>query len=93
MYLFRLFFHDNSQVYEGICRDISVGGLQILVSDFPCNVGDKVSMNVHPDNTDYHFTASGKVVRKLDGDAGFSLRFEDLSNEASQAISTYINEP
>lgn len=88
----RLFFHDNKQVYEGICRDISVGGLQVLVSDFPCEVGEKVSMNVHPDNTDYHFTASGKVVRKLEGDTGFSLRFEDLTQDAHNAIQSYINE-
>lgn len=88
----RLFFHDNKQVYEGICRDISVGGLQVLVSDFPCQVGDKISMNVHPDNSDYHFTASGKVVRKLEGDAGFSLRFEDLAPDAHSAIQNYINE-
>ena len=88
----RLFFHDNKQVYEGICRNISVGGLQVLVSDFPCEVGEKVSMNVHPDNTDYHFTASGKVVRKLEGDTGFSLRFEDLSQDAHSAIQSYINE-
>lgn len=88
----RLFFHDNNQVYEGICRDISVGGLQILVSHFPCSVGDKVSMNVHPDNSDYHFTASGTVVRKLDGDAGFSLRFEGLSPEAQSSIQSYISE-
>lgn len=88
----RLFFHDNKEVYEGICRDISVGGLQVLVSDFPCQVGEKISMNVHPDNSDYHFTASGKVVRKLEGDTGFSLRFEDLSSEAHTAIQSYINE-
>lgn len=88
----RLFFHDNEKVYEGICRDISVGGLQILVSEYPCRVGDKVSMNVHPDNSDYHFTASGKVVRKLEGNAGFSLRFEDLAPDAHTAIQSYINE-
>lgn len=88
----RLFFHDNKQVYEGICRDISVGGLQILVSNFPCEVGERVSMNVHPDNSDYHFTASGKVVRKLDGDTGFSLRFTELTPEAQSAIQSYIEE-
>ncbi len=88
----RLFFHDNSQVYEGVCRDISVGGLQILVSDFPCEIGDNVSMNVHPDNSNYHFTASGRVVRKLEGNAGFSLRFDGLNQEAQEAIQNYINE-
>lgn len=88
----RLFFHNNERVFEGICRDISVGGLQILVSEFPCKVGDSVSMNVHPDNSDYHFTASGVVVRKLEGDTGFSLRFKDLDGEAQQAITKYIND-
>lgn len=88
----RLFFHDNESFYEGICRDISIGGLQILVSEFPCSVGDNVSMNVHPDNSEYHFTASGTVVRLLDGNAGFSLRFENLSDEAKNAINSYITD-
>lgn len=91
-FIARLLFHDNKDVYEGICRDISVGGLQVLVSEYPCQVGDKVSLNVHPDNSEYHFTASGVVVRKLDGDAGFSMRFKDLSTEAYQAINNYIND-
>ena len=91
-FIARLLFHDSKDVYEGICRDISVGGLQVLVSEYPCKVGDKVSLNVHPDNSDYHFTASGVVVRKLDGDTGFSLRFKDLSTEAYQSINHYINE-
>jgi hypothetical protein len=90
-FIARLFFHDNNNVYEGICRDISVGGLQILVSDFPCQVDDKVSLNVHPDNSDYHFTASGRVVRKLEGDSGFSMRFEDLSSEAVTSIQAYVD--
>lgn len=91
-FIARLLFHDNNDVYEGICRDISVGGLQILVSSFPGKVGDQISMNVHPDNSDYHFTATGVIVRKLEGDSGFSMRFKDLSTEAYQAINQYINE-
>lgn len=91
-FIARLLFHDNKDVYEGICRDISVGGLQVLVSEYPCSVGDKVSLNVHPDNSDYHFTAAGVVVRKLDGDTGFSMRFKNLSTEAYQAINNYIND-
>ncbi len=90
-FIARLFFHDNNQVYEGICRDISIGGLQVLVSHFPCDVDDKVSLNVHPDNSDYHFTASGRVVRKLEGGGGFSLRFEDLSSEAISSIQDYVD--
>lgn len=86
----RLFFHDNEQVYEGVCRDISVGGLQLLVSDCPVGVGDEVNLNVHPDNSEYHFVARGKVVRSLDGERGFSLRFEELSQEAINSIQQYI---
>jgi len=91
-FIARMLFHDNNSVFEGICRDISVGGLQVLVSEFPGKVGDSVSLNVHPDNSDYHFTASGTVVRKLDGDAGFSLRFKNLSTVAYQAINQYVDE-
>jgi len=90
-FIARMFFHDNTTVYEGICRDISVGGLQILVSEFPAQVGEQVSMNVHPDNSDHHFTASGVIVRKLEGNTGFSLRFDGLSEDAKSAISSYIH--
>lgn len=86
----RLLFHDQTVVYEGICRDVSVGGLQVLVSNFPAKVGDSIQLNVHPDNTDYCFVASGKVVRVLDGNQGFSLRFSELNAEAQNAIHQYI---
>ncbi len=87
----KMFFHNNNKVFEGICRDISVGGLQILVSDYPANVGDIISLNVHPDNSTYCFVASGKIVRLLDGNQGFSIRFNNLSDEAQAAINSYIN--
>ena len=87
----RMFFHNESVVYEGICRDISVGGLQVLVDGFPGNIGDEISLNVHPENTDYNFVASGKVVRILEGDQGFSLRFIKLSDEAINAIEDYLS--
>lgn len=86
----RMFFHDSKEVFEGVCRDISVGGMQILVSDFPCDIGDEVTLNVHPDNDNYHFVATGLVVRRLEANQGFALRFVDLSNEAERAISSYV---
>lgn len=86
----RLLFHDQTVVYEGICRDVSIGGLQVLVSNYPAKLGDTVQLNVHPDNTDYCFVASGKVVRVLDGNQGFSLRFFELNSEAQKAIHQYI---
>lgn len=86
----RLLFHDQTVVYEGICRDVSVGGLQVLVSNYPAKLGDNVQLNVHPDNSDYCFVASGKVVRVLEGNQGFSLRFHELNQEAKKAIYQYI---
>jgi len=88
----RLLFHDNATVYEGICRDISVGGLQILVSDFPARVGEEITLNVHPDNSETKFVARGLVVRILDGNQGFSMRFKELSKEATQAIEHYLHQ-
>lgn len=87
----RMFFHDQEEFFEGVCRDISVGGLQILVSNFPGAVGDEVSMNVHPDNSDYCFTAKGEIVRLLEGGQGFSLRFMGLNDEAKSSIESYVN--
>jgi len=91
-FIARLLFHDSKDVYEGVCRDISVGGMQVLVAGFPGNMGDNISFNVHPDNSNYSFVASGKVVRVLDGKQGFSIRFIDLSNEATSAIEAYIDD-
>ncbi|MCP4912597.1 MAG: DUF4339 domain-containing protein [Oligoflexia bacterium] len=86
----RLFFHDENELYEGICRDVSIGGLQILVATNNREVGDVITMNVHPENTDFCFTAKGEIVRLLDGNQGFSLRFVDLSDQAKGSIDKYI---
>lgn len=87
----KLFFHDNSDLFEGVCRDISIGGMQILVSDFPGNVGEKVILNVHPKNDEYRFVAQGEIVRLLPGRQGFSLRFTELKEEAMNSINEYVS--
>lgn len=91
-FIARLFIQNNKNLYEGICRDISVGGMQILLDDFKGNAGDKITINVHPENSDYHFTASGVVVRILEGNAGFSFRFQGLTEEAKRSIEKYVQE-
>lgn len=88
----QVFFYGSEQFYEGLCRDISVGGMQILTADFPKKVGSKVCINVHPDNSEYSFTAEAKVVRILEGDRGCSLRFKNLSDEAKLSIEAYLSE-
>jgi hypothetical protein len=90
--LARMFVQNNKKVFEGVCRDISVGGMQVLTDTFPGRAGDKIAINVHPDNTEYHFTASGTVVRLLEGNQGFSFRFDALQTEAQRAIEKYIRD-
>ncbi len=89
-FIARLLFHDSKKVYEGICRDVSIGGMQLLVSSAPVSVGEKIILNVHPDNSAYNFTAEGKVVRLLDGDQGFCVVFTSLGLEAQNAIKKYV---
>lgn len=88
----RMFVQNNKNVYEGICRDVSIGGMQVLMDQFKGKAGDSVSINVHPENTAYHFTASGVVVRVLEGNSGFSFRFNQLSDEARSSIEKYIQQ-
>jgi hypothetical protein len=91
-FIARLFVQNNKMVFEGICRDISVGGMQVLMDKFEGKASDRISINVHPENTEYHFTASGVVVRVLEGNSGFSFRFQGLSDEAKRAIEKYIQD-
>jgi hypothetical protein len=88
----RMLFHDNEELFEGVCRDISIGGMQILISGYHGKIGEVVNMNVHPENSDYVFVASGKIVRILDGEQGFSIRFGDLGSQAQDSISSYLQQ-
>lgn len=89
-FIARMFIEKNDQVIEGICRDISIGGMQVLVDHFPCKVHDKISINVHPENSEYSFVASGEVVRLLEGNLGFSFRFINLGEDAITAVNNYL---
>lgn len=90
-FIARMYIENNKHVFVGVCRDISTGGMQVLVDHFPGKIGDKIAINVHPENTDYHFVASGEIVRFLDGGQGFSFRFKSLSNDSLGAIENYLN--
>lgn len=90
-FIARMFIANNQNVFEGICRDVSIGGMQVLIDNFPAKVGESISINVHPENTDHSFVASGTIVRLLEGGQGFSFRFVDLTSEALAAINAYIS--
>lgn len=87
----RILYHNEDFLCEGICRDISHGGLQILVADLEVQVGDEITLNVHPENQKHSFTTSAEIVRILPGSRGVSLRFINIGEEALQSITAYID--
>ena len=89
-FIARMYIESKKQVFVGVCRDISVGGMQVLVENIPAKIGESISINVHPENTEHHFVAGGEVVRMLDGGQGFSFRFTDLGEDAKEAIQNYL---
>jgi hypothetical protein len=96
--LARLMVADGSKVIIGICRDVSIGGMQVLCDMAP-ETGSTISLNVQPTEDSGSaqpggkidpFAAKGVVVRVLEDGRGFSFRFEDLSDTARTAIQSYI---
>lgn len=80
----------ESQLLEGFCRDITIGGMQILISDFHGKKGDVLSLEVHPESAEDYFSISGKVARILDGNQGLFIRFTEVGKDARESIIQYI---
>jgi len=93
----RIVMADENSVVMGICRDISIGGMQVLTDEIPGLPGTKIKLNVSPAGDKRGgsigpFVAEGTIVRILEDGRGFSFRFEKLPEEARRAIETYIVE-
>ena len=77
-----------------VCRDISVGGMQVLTDQIPGAVGGKLRLNVSSSNGKIApFVAEGTIVRILEDQRGFSFRFDRLDDSAKKTIEQYINSP
>lgn len=86
----------QERIAVGVCRDVSVGGMQILTDYMPSQVGAKLKLNISPtdrNKTFDPFVAEGVVVRLMEDGRGFSFRFEKLSETAKRAIQNYIKIP
>ena len=86
---------DEQTVIVGICRDISIGGLQVLTDRAPAPVGSRLKMNISPSGDGsgkgfQPFVAEGVVVRVLEDGRGFSFRFNRLADAARRSIEEYI---
>jgi hypothetical protein len=85
----RILLHNNQSVTEAMCRDISVGGMQVLTDEIPGVVGSKIRLNVSSGDIE-PFVAEGEIVRLLEDQRGFSFRFSGLSDSAKKTIEKYI---
>jgi len=88
----------EEDVNIAICRDISIGGMQVLTGRVPGPIGAKIKMNVSPPKDGKGsrfrpFVAEGVIVRILEDGRGFSFRFDRLRTEAKRAIEEYISTP
>ncbi|OFZ80805.1 MAG: hypothetical protein A2583_08385 [Bdellovibrionales bacterium RIFOXYD1_FULL_53_11] len=91
----RIMFAKDDRIAVAICRDVSVGGMQVLTDLVPGKAGDRIKLNVTPPGDDRGgnikpFVAEGVIVRILDDGRGFSFRFGKLPDEARRAIEDYI---
>jgi hypothetical protein len=79
----------GGQIFPGICRDISEGGIQILGQSF--GGGSLVHMEVSPMNNDEikPFETFGTVRKLLPNNQGFSVQFKALPETAREQIAKY----
>jgi hypothetical protein len=88
----QIYLTNQSDLVTGVCRDISVGGMQVLTDRIPGTVGTSIQLNVAPpsDSGLKPFVAEGVIVRILEDQRGFSFRFTQISNDAKKSIESYI---
>lgn len=98
----KIILSNSSEVGVGVCRDISIGGMQVLTENVPRQIGGVVKINVSPLPEKYNeknsgkkasfkaFVAEGTVVRILEDGRGFSFRFTKLSDSARRSIEAYL---
>jgi hypothetical protein len=89
----RIILTDGKEVGWAVCRDISVGGMQVLMDKQPGAVGTKLKINVSPAADIPSFACEGLLVRVLEDGRGFSCRFVNLPADARAAIEKYIQVP
>lgn len=98
----KILMADDKVLTAAVCRDISVGGMQVLTDRIPGEPGAKIKLNVSPaggkggtkvgQKSIAPFVAEGTIVRILEDGRGFSFRFHRLPDSSRQAIEDYIRD-
>ncbi len=88
----KIILANEKNVSVAMCRDVSIGGMQVLTDQMPGAVNSHVKLNVTPvgEGGIEPFVAEGVIVRMLEDRRGFSFRFDHLSDSAKRAIENYI---
>ncbi len=87
----KILMTDGKEVGWALCRDVSIGGMQVLMDHSPGQVGTVLKLNVSASDSIPAFTCEGTIVRILEDGRGFSFRFNNLPNDACQAIEQYVS--
>jgi hypothetical protein len=88
----KILLTDGKEVGWAICRDISVGGMQVLMDSAPGPTGTTLKLNVNAHGAVPGFACEGEIVRVLEDGRGFSFRFTHLTSDAKSAIEKYITQ-
>jgi hypothetical protein len=95
----KILMANQDSVIVAICRDISVGGMQVLTDRIPGVPGARIKLNVSQggdakvDSKNVAiepFVAEGVIVRILEDGRGFSFRFDRLPDPSRKTIEKYI---
>lgn len=90
----KIFVTNQAEVILGVCRDLSVGGMQVLAEKLPGAVGTVIRLNVDPSHemSLSGFVAEGVIVRHLEDMRGFSFRFTKISDHDREQIEQFIEQ-
>jgi hypothetical protein len=92
----KILMADHQALSVAVCRDISVGGMQVLTDQIPGAPGARIKLNVSPAGGKSGtkliepFVAEGVIVRILEDGRGFSFRFDKLPERSREVIEDYI---
>lgn len=82
---------NDQEFITGVCRDISIGGMQVLTDKIPGEVGVRIKLNITPTGGRIPaFVTEGVIVRILEDGRGFSFRFVKLPDAAQALIQDYV---
>ncbi len=89
----QIYLTNQKEISSGVCRDISIGGMQVLTDSIPGSAGDIIRLNVMPPVSTglKPFVAQGVIVRILEDKRGFSFRFTDIHQDARASIERYVS--